>query len=64
MGSYCQNCFYNLNGILKIYVLGVPIEEIMFAASLGSVWSVAYEYAQAYRIVSIAPFRLSRVTVV
>jgi len=54
--------FYNLSGILKIYILGVPIEEMMFAASLGSVWSVAYEYAQDYRLVSFAPFRLSRVT--
>lgn len=42
--------FYTLKNLLKIYALGVPIEELMFAASGGAVWSVAYEYVQGYRL--------------
>lgn len=53
--------YYNVPRLLGIYVLGVPIEELLFAASGGAVWSVAYEFLQGYRIVSRAPFRLARV---
>lgn len=41
--------YYNLPNISGIRLLGVPIEELMFAASGGAVWSVAYEYFQGYR---------------
>jgi hypothetical protein len=46
--------YYNVPNLLGIYILGVPIEEPLFAASGGAVWSVAYEYLQGYRIVSDA----------
>jgi len=42
--------FYTVKNLLGIYVLGVPIEELLFAASGGAVWSVAYEYLQGYRL--------------
>ena len=42
--------FYNVPKLLGIYALGVPLEEILFAASGGAVWSVAYEYLQGYRV--------------
>jgi hypothetical protein len=51
----------NVPNLLGIYVLGVPIEELMFASSFGSVWSIAYEYLQGYRLKSIAPMRFEHV---
>jgi hypothetical protein len=42
--------YYNIPNLLGIYVLGVPIEELLFAASGGAIWSVAYEYVQGYRL--------------
>jgi hypothetical protein len=42
--------YYNIPHLLGIYVLGVPLEELMFAASGGAVWSVAYEYIRGYRM--------------
>ena len=50
--------YYNLPSISGIRLLGVPIEELMFAASGGSVWSVAYEYFQGYRFAPGGGFRL------
>jgi Lycopene cyclase len=44
--------YYNLPNLLGIYVLGVPIEELLFAATGGAVWSVAYEYVYGYRLES------------
>ena len=32
--------FYNIPGLLGIYVLGVPLEELLFAASGGAIGSV------------------------
>jgi hypothetical protein len=42
--------FYNLPNLLGIYVRGVPIEELLFAATFGAMWSVAYEYVHGYRL--------------
>jgi Lycopene cyclase len=42
--------YYNIPNLLGIYIFKVPIEEFMFAASGGAVWSVAYEYLQGYRV--------------
>ena len=42
--------YYNLPNLLGIYVHGVPIEELLFAAAGGAVWSVAYEYVYGYRL--------------
>lgn len=50
--------YYNLPNISGFRLLGVPIEELMFAASGGAVWSVAYEYFQGYRFAPGGGFRL------
>lgn len=42
--------YYNLPNLLGVYVRGVPIEEVLFAATGGAVWSVAYEYVYGYRL--------------
>jgi Lycopene cyclase len=42
--------FYNLPNLLGIYIRGVPIEELLFAATGGAIWSVAYEYVRGYRL--------------
>jgi lycopene cyclase-like protein len=45
--------YYNLPNLLGKYVLGVPIEELLFAATGGALWSVAYEYVFGYRLESV-----------
>jgi hypothetical protein len=42
--------FYNLPNLLGIYLRKVPIEELLFAATGGAIWSVAYEYVHGYRL--------------
>jgi Lycopene cyclase len=42
--------FYNLPNLLGLYIHGVPIEELLFAATGGAIWSVAYEYVHGYRL--------------
>jgi hypothetical protein len=42
--------YYNLPNLLGVYVLGVPIEELLFAATGGAIWSAAYEYVFGYRL--------------
>jgi hypothetical protein len=42
--------FYTIPHLLGIYVLKVPIEELLFAGTGGAIWSVAYEYVQGYRL--------------
>jgi hypothetical protein len=49
---------YNVPNLLGIYVWKVPIEELLFAASGGAVWSVAYEYVQGYRLAPDKRFSL------
>lgn len=53
--------YYNLSNISGIRLLGVPIEELMFASAGGMVWSVAYEYFQGYRFAPSGGFRLVEV---
>lgn len=47
--------YYTIQNLLGIYVAGVPIEELLFAATGGAIWSVAYEYVQGYRFAPAAP---------
>lgn len=44
--------YYNLTNLLGVYVRGVPIEELLFAATGGAVWSAGYEYVHGYRLES------------
>jgi hypothetical protein len=53
--------FYNVPNLLGIYVWKVPIEELLFAASGGTVWSIAYEYVQGYRFSPDRPLRLVQI---
>jgi hypothetical protein len=47
--------YYNAPLLLGIYILGVPIEELLFAGTGGAIWSVAYEYVQGYRLEPTVP---------
>ena len=47
--------YYNIPNLLGIYLLGVPLEELLFAGTGGAIWSVAYEYVQGYRLKPAAP---------
>jgi len=47
--------YYNIPNLVGIYILGVPIEELLFAGTGGAIWSVAYEYVQGYRLEPVAP---------
>lgn len=40
--------YYNVPKPLGIYVFGAPVEELLFAAAGGAVWSVGYEYLHGY----------------
>lgn len=40
---------WNLPAISGILIIGVPIEELLFAASLGAMWSNAYEHFRWYK---------------
>ncbi|MBU0531639.1 MAG: lycopene cyclase domain-containing protein [Candidatus Uhrbacteria bacterium] len=44
---------WNLEAISGIIVLGVPLEELMFAFGLGFLWSSVYEHAGWYKIKSV-----------
>ncbi len=47
--------YYNIPNLLGIYIAGVPIEELLFAATGGAIWSVGYEYVQGYRLMPATP---------
>ncbi|MGB7844815.1 MAG: hypothetical protein WBL63_04310 [Candidatus Acidiferrum sp.] len=34
----------------QVFIVGVPIEVLLFAATGGAVWSVAYEYVYGCRL--------------
>ena len=36
--------FWNLRAISGILILGIPLEELLFAASFGFLWSSVYEH--------------------
>lgn len=44
---------WNLPAISGILVLGIPLEELMFAFGLGFLWSSVYEHIKWYRIKEI-----------
>lgn len=41
---------WNLQGISGILILGVPLEELMFALTFGALWSSYYEHINWYRL--------------
>lgn len=44
---------WNPSAIYGIFILGVPIEELLFAFSLGLMWSSVYEHIKWYKIKKI-----------
>ncbi len=42
--------YWNLQALSGILVLGVPLEELMFAFTFGMMWSSVYEHSMWYRI--------------
>lgn len=42
--------FYNLQNLSGIFILGVPLEEIIIAFTGGACWSVLYEYSNGYKL--------------
>lgn len=44
--------FWNINNLSKIFIYGMPMEEIMLAMSFGALWSPLYSNIQNYRIVN------------
>ncbi|MBI3984343.1 MAG: hypothetical protein HY344_00160 [Candidatus Levybacteria bacterium] len=40
---------WNLKAISGILIVGIPIEELLFAASLGAMWSSIYEHFSWYK---------------
>jgi hypothetical protein len=52
--------YYNLPNLLGFEVFGVPVEEIAFAFTGGTVWSVLYEYMERFKLTSLVPLRFSR----
>lgn len=46
--SYVDVVYMKAN-LFDIYVKGVPIEELLFAFSVGCGWSILYEYVVGYR---------------
>lgn len=40
---------YQHKHLFGIYVLGIPIEELLFSFSAGAAWSIAYEYMLGYK---------------
>lgn len=41
---------WNLSAISGILILGIPLEELLFALSFGFIWSSLYEHIKWYRI--------------
>ncbi|MFA5867340.1 MAG: lycopene cyclase domain-containing protein [Actinomycetota bacterium] len=41
---------WNLDALSGILILGVPLEELMFAAGFGFLWSSIYEHTRWYRV--------------
>ncbi|MFH1668987.1 MAG: lycopene cyclase domain-containing protein [Candidatus Woesearchaeota archaeon] len=44
---------WNLSAISGILILGVPLEELMFAFTFGMLWSSVYEHASWYKLKNI-----------
>lgn len=44
--------FWNLEDLSRIFVLGVPIEELMLAFAFGMLWAPLYDDIENYRLIS------------
>ena len=46
---------WNLKAISGILILGVPLEELMFALTFGALWSSYYEHINWYKLMKSYP---------
>ncbi len=46
---YFMNDFYNLGNLSGVLILGIPLEELLYALSFGLVWAPMYEYEHGVR---------------
>lgn len=49
-GLYVENV-WNLRAISGILIMGIPLEELMFAVGLGFLWSSVYEHIKWRKVV-------------
>ncbi len=47
---YAVEEFWNLSAISGILILGIPIEEFIFAFTFGMLWSSVYEHVNWYKV--------------
>lgn len=47
---YAVESFWNLSAISGILIVGVPLEELIFAFTFGLMWSSVYEHINWYKI--------------
>src|SRR3989344_1338804 len=47
---YAIESFWNLKAISGILLLGVPLEELIFAFTFGMMWSGVYEHVMHYKL--------------
>ena len=43
--------YWNVSALSGVFVFGIPLEELLFAFSMGMVWSTLYEHAMRLRII-------------
>ena len=48
---YAVEEFWNLSAISGILILGIPIEELIFAFAFGIMWSGVYEHTGGYELI-------------
>ena len=47
---YAVSLFWNLSAISGILIIGIPLEELIFALSFGMLWSSVYEHIRWYKL--------------
>ena len=48
---YAVERFWNLSAISGILIIGIPLEELLFAFALGMLWTNVYEHAFGYKVI-------------
>jgi hypothetical protein len=47
---YAIERFWNLSALSGLFVIGVPLEELLFAFTFGLMWSSVYEHIKRYKV--------------
>lgn len=51
--------FYSLRNVSGVFVLGIPLEEYLYAFTFGLMWAPLYEYEHGEKDVALAPVKIS-----